>query len=140
MEPFLGIMLDMQPRPTHLALRSVFQNLYKQIMEPTLGLQFCSIKRRALPALSDDFFREYKKEWMESFAKCLEQYDSKKLESAVWLLMKQLAAMLSRQRGIQYEFGPQYNKYLAQKAAGILGETLSEIFTEDQRREYRLVW
>ena len=82
MEPFLGIMLDMQPRPIHLALRSVFQNLYNQIMEPILGLQFCSIKRCALPALSDGFFREYK-EWMQSFAKRLEQYDSMKLESAV---------------------------------------------------------
>merc|ERR1711946_87292 len=48
--------------------------------------------------------------------------------------MKQLAATLSRQRGIQYEFGNL--EYSAKKAAGTLGEThlkpLSEIFTEEQ--------
>ena len=43
MEPFLGIMLDLQPRPTHLALHSVFQNLHKQMMEPIPGLQFSSV-------------------------------------------------------------------------------------------------
>ena len=52
------------------------------------------------------------------------------------VLMKQLAATLSRQRGIQYEFGPEFQEYSAKKAAGILGEThlkpLSEIFTEEQ--------
>ena len=36
----------------------------------------------------------------------LEQYDASKLEVAMQALMKQLAATLSRQSGIQYEFGP----------------------------------
>ena len=50
--------------------------------------------------------REYKKEWWDVFCKELEQYDASKLEVAMQALMKQLAATLSRQRGIQYEFGP----------------------------------
>ena len=73
---------------------------------------------------------------MESFSQHLEQYDSAKLENALQLLMKQLAATLSRQRGVQYEFGAVYDEYKAKKAAGILGQThlkpLSEIFTEEQ--------
>ena len=52
--------------------------------------------------------------------------------------MKQLAATLSRQRGIQYEFGPEYEEYSAKKAARILGEThikpLSELFTKEQMK------
>ena len=76
---------------------------------------------------------------MESFSKHLEQYDSEKLENALQLWMKQLAATLSRQRGVQYEFGPEYNEYMAKKAAGILRAThlrpLSEIFTDDQLRD-----
>ena len=50
--------------------------------------------------------------------------------------MKQLAATLSWKRGIQYEFGPEYEEYCAKKAAGILDVThikpLSEMFSEDQ--------
>ena len=53
--------------------------------------------------------------------------------------MKQLAATLCKQRGVQYEFGPEYNEYMAKKAAGILRAThlrpLSEIFTDDQLRD-----
>ena len=53
--------------------------------------------------------------------------------------MKQFVATLSRQRGVQYEFGPEYNEYMAKKAAGILRAThlrpLSEIFTDDQLRD-----
>lgn len=30
-EPFLGIMLDKKPRPTHSKLQTIFQNLYKQM-------------------------------------------------------------------------------------------------------------
>ena len=42
MEPFLGLMLDLQPRPTQAKLRTVFQNLHKQMTEPIPGLfQFC---------------------------------------------------------------------------------------------------
>ena len=52
------------------------------------------------------------------------------------ILMKQLAATFSRQRGIQYEFGPEYTEYSAKKAAGIHENShlkpLSEIFTEEQ--------
>ena len=53
-------------------------------------------------------------------------------------LMKQLAATLSRQRGIQYEFGPEFQEYSEKEAAGTLGEShlkpLFEIFTEEQLR------
>ena len=53
-------------------------------------------------------------------------------------IMKQLAATLSRQRGIHYEFGPEYEEYSAKKIAGILGEThikpLSDLFTEEQMK------
>ena len=53
-------------------------------------------------------------------------------------LMKQLAATLSRQRGIEYEFGPEFKEYLEKKASGTLGEShlkpLSEVFTEEQLR------
>ena len=51
-------------------------------------------------------------------------------------LMKKLASTLSRQRGIQYEFGPEFMEYTAQKAAGTLKQThlktLSEIFLSEQ--------
>jgi len=59
MEPFLGIMLDQQPRPTHLQLRVVFQNLYKQMREPIPGMCFSSVERHALPALQDGFSRSH---------------------------------------------------------------------------------
>ena len=39
-EPFLGLMLDLQPRPTHVKLRTVFQNLHKHMTELIPG-QFC---------------------------------------------------------------------------------------------------
>ncbi|MEE3023325.1 MAG: hypothetical protein VX367_12100 [SAR324 cluster bacterium] len=41
---------------------------------------------------------------MESFKNHLQQYDISKLEVAMRALMKQLAATLSRQCRIQYEF------------------------------------
>ena len=136
MEPFLGIMLDKQPRPTHSQLRVIFQNLYKQMMVPIPGLKFSSVQQHALPALADGFTRKYKKSWMESFQKHLETYNSSKVESAVQLVMKQHAATLSRQRGVQYEFGPEYEEYAAKSAAGIWEQThlrpLSEMFTEEQ--------
>ena len=62
MEPFLGVMMDQQPRPHHLAL-------CRQMMEPLPGLWFHSIERHAPPALVDGFIGEYKKEWLESFSK-----------------------------------------------------------------------
>ena len=50
--------------------------------------------------------------------------------------MKQLAATLCRQRGIQYEFGPESKEYSEKNAAGTLGESylkpLSKVFTEEQ--------
>ena len=50
--------------------------------------------------------------------------------------MKKLAFTLSRQRGIQYEFGPEFMEYKVQKAAGILQQThfkpILEIFTSEQ--------
>lgn len=73
---------------------------------------------------------------MDSFKKHLETYDKTKLENAMEKVMKSLASTLSRQRGIQYEFGPEFDEYTAQKAAGILKDThlkpLSEMFTEDE--------
>ena len=105
------------------------------MMEPLPGLWFHSIERHALPALVDGFIREYKKKWMESVCKHLQGYDTK-LENTMRAVMKQLAATLSRQRGIQYEFGPKYKDYCEKKAAGTLEEThlkpLSEMFTEDK--------
>ena len=51
-------------------------------------------------------------------------------------VMKMLANCLSSQRGIQYEFGPEYTEYLAQKATGTLKQShlrpLSEIFSDEQ--------
>ena len=72
---------------------------------------FSTIERHVPPALSDGFLREYKKEWLNLFRKHLEQYDVTKLESTMQVLMKQLGATLSRQHGIQYEFGPEFKKY-----------------------------
>ena len=54
---------------------------------------------------------------MESFVNHLEKYDADKLEKVMRILMKQLAATLSRQRGIQYEFGPEFEEYSAKKSA-----------------------
>ena len=49
--------------------------------------------------------------------------------------MKQLATTLSRQRGIEYEFLPEFKEYLEKKASETLGEShlkpLSEVFTEE---------
>ena len=42
---------------------------------------------------------------------------AKRGKTAVRSVMKTLAATLSRQRGIQYEFGPEYAEYTASKAA-----------------------
>ena len=65
MEPFLAIMLDLHPRVNHHQLRTIFQNLFKQMMNPVEGLSFASVDQHALPALSDGFFKEYKKtEWI----------------------------------------------------------------------------
>ena len=73
---------------------------------------------------------------MASFQKHLERYDANKLENALQILMKQLASTLSRQRGIQYEFGPEFDECSAKEAAGILEnlhlKPLSEIFTEQE--------
>ena len=139
MEPFLGIMLDSHPRPTHAQLRTIFQSLYEQMMNPIEGLSFGTIENHALPALSDGFKREYKKFWMESFQKHLTKYEPQKLESVLQTVMKTLAATLSCQRGIQYEFGPDFMEYSAQKAAGTLVKShlrpLSELFSEEQLEE-----
>ena len=54
-------------------------------------------------------------------------------------VMKQLASTLSRQRGVQYEFGPDFEEYTAKTAAGIWDkkhlQPLSEIFTEEPLRK-----
>ena len=102
-------------------------------MNPIEGLLFASVEQHALPVLSDGFFREYRKTWMDSFKKHLVRYDPHKLESVLQTIMKKLASTLSWQRGIQYI------EYLAQKAAGILKQThlkpLSQIFTPEQLSE-----
>ena len=90
-------------------------------MEPIPGLKFSSVERHALPAVEDGFAKQYKQEWMQSFYKYLWQYDADKLESAMQALMKQLAATLSRQRGIQYEFGQDFLEYSEKKSSGNLG-------------------
>ena len=38
-----------------------------KMMNPIEGLKFSSIHQHAWPALSDGFFRTYKKSWMDSF-------------------------------------------------------------------------
>ena len=136
MEPFLGILLDLQPRPTHSQLRIVFQNLYNQMTNLIEGLSFATVDRHALPALQDGFSWEYKKTWIDSFHLHLKQYEPSKLESVLQTVMKKLASTLSRQRGIQYEFGPEFMEYTAQKAAGTQKQThlkpLSKIFLSEQ--------
>ena len=138
MEPFLDIMLDKVPRPTHLDVKVTFQSLYKQMMDPIEGIRFSSVHMHALPALINGISRLYRKSWMDLFSKHLEQYDDNKVETVMRTIMKQLAATLFRQRGIQYRFGTEYEEYSAKKTAGILGEThikpLSELFTEEQMK------
>ena len=95
-EPFLGIMLDKVPRPTHLDVKLTFQSLYKQMMDPIEGIRFSSVNMHALPALIDGFSRLYKKSWIDSFLKHREQYDDNKVETVMQTIMKQLAATLSR--------------------------------------------
>ena len=80
MEPFLGVLLDQQPKPAHSQLRIVFQNLYNQMTNLIEGLSFATVDRHALPALQDGFSREYKKTWMDSFRLHLKQYEPSKLE------------------------------------------------------------
>ena len=75
---------------------------------------------------------------MQSFCKYLQQYDVDKLESAMQVLMKQLAATLSKQRGIQYEFSPEFLEYSEKKAAGTLKETLKASVTEEQLKNIPL--
>ena len=78
----------------------------------------------------------------------LKKYDASKVETVMRTIMKQLAATVSKQRGIQYEFGPEYEEYCAKKAAGILDVThikpLSEMFSEDQLEaipiDNKLLW
>ena len=111
-------MLDTHPLPTHAQLRTIFQSLYEQMMDPIEGLSFGTVERHALPALSDGFKQEYKKSWMESFQRHLARYDPQKLENVLQTVMKTLAATLSRHRGIQYEFGSEFVEYSAKKAAG----------------------
>ena len=104
------------------------------MMTPIPGLSFSSIKIHELPALTDGFSRAYQKEWIKSFSNHPKQFDPCNLENALQVLMKQ-----PWQRGVQNESGPEFDKYQAKKAAGILGEThmwpLSEIFTDEQLRD-----
>ena len=76
---------------------------------------------------------------MESFQRHLARYDPQKLENVLQTVMKTLAATLSRQRGIQYEFGPEFVEYSAKKAAGTPVKShlrpLSELFSEQQLEE-----
>ena len=104
-------------------------------MEPLQGLWYHCIERHALTALVDGFFKEYKKAWLKLFRKLPEQYDTTKLENTMRLVMKQLAAILSKQQKIQYEFGPdshEYKEYCEKKAAGTYGETHLKPLSEDE--------
>jgi hypothetical protein len=56
--------------------------------------------------------------WVESFQRDLQKYDANKVESAIKIVMKQLASTFSKQRGVQYEIGPEYEEYTAKKQAG----------------------
>ena len=77
------------------------------------GIRFSNVNMHALPALIDGFSRLYRKSWMDPFSRHVEQYNDNKVETVMRTIMKQLAATLSRQRGIQYEFGPEYEEYSA---------------------------
>ena len=89
MEPFLGIMLDQVPRPTHSKLRVTLQNLYKQMTVPIPGMSFSGIERHTLPALADGFSQQkYKDLWLESFQRYLQKYDADKVESAIKIVLK----------------------------------------------------
>ena len=85
-------------------------------MNPIEGLKLVSIDRHALPALSDGFFRKYKKPWMSL-------YDLKKIELAVHSVMKTLAAT-------------EHAEYTALKAAGDEVKShlmpLSKVFSIEQ--------
>ena len=60
---------------------------------------------------------------MDSFSKHLEQYNDNEVETVMQTIMKQLAATLSWQRVIPYEFGPEYEEYseYSEKKLGFLG-------------------
>ena len=49
-------------------------------------------------------------------------------------MMKQMAETLSRQRGVQYEFGPEYEENCAKNTAGILENSLETSFRNVHRR------
>ena len=84
------------------------------MMEPISSITFSTVATHALPALADVFFCAYKISWMEVFKKHLKRYDANKVDSVM-----QIAETLSKQRGVQYEFGPKYEEYCAKKSAGI---------------------
>ena len=135
---FLGIILDSRPRPTHLMLQTISQNLYR----PVKNLCFSSLEHHDLPALSNGFFQKNKKNWLASFIEHLKQYEANKLENASQVLMKHLAATLSRQQGVQYEFGPKFVECHAKKLAG-LQKTCTfvlslKFFIEEQLSENKL--
>ena len=144
-EPYLGILLDLKPQSTHLMLQTIFLNLCRPINNPIEGLCFSSLEYHAFPALSNWFFRENKKDWLASCFKHIKQYQANKLENALQVLMKHLAAILSRQQGVQYEFGPEFVESHAKKLAGLqktctfvlslkffIEEQLSEICVENK--------
>ena len=60
------------------------------------------------------------------------------METAAHSVMKTLAATLSRQRGIQYEFGPEYAEYTASKAAGDEGKSHLKLETNGTRMSQQL--
>ena len=75
---------------------------------------------------------------MDSFKKHLETYDKTKLENAMKKVMKSLASTLSRQRGIQYEFGPEFDEYTAQKAGS--GEGFVNVCYRSDRALKIVMW
>ena len=88
-------MLDKQPRPNHLRLKIIDQNIYKQMMEPIDDIIFITVATHALHALADGFFCIMD----GGFQKHLERYDAKQVDSVMQTLIEQMAETLSRQRG-----------------------------------------
>ena len=99
--------------------------------EPIGGITFSTVATHALPALADGFFCIMD----GGFQKHLERYDANKVDSVMQTLIEQMAETLSKQRGVQYEFGPAYEEYCAKKYTGILEQTHLKPFKNIFRRK-----
>ena len=66
-----------------------------------------------------DFSEKTKRINLPVLLNTLKQYEANKLENVLQVLMKQLAATLSRQQGVQYEFGPEFVESHVKKLTGL---------------------